>query len=191
MPEVVDEATLLRLLDASANPVIARHLSAPWFLNMLVTLQESSGSDRAIKEGARKLAVRIQQCHVLEDTLSNTQGDFRAAAALMNDIGASEQSFGIWLQCIITHQEVLAKIAENPVLPNAQSRLSALLEPDESTISHDQFVAFLRAFIGVASVLVVYAWSDSLPNDRCRERTLAVIRLWQSVDGYREVCLSL
>lgn len=191
MPEVLDEATLLRLLDASTNPVIARHLSTQWFLNILDTLQESSGSDRAIKEGARKLAARIQHYHVLHDTLSNTQGDFRAAAALMKDIGTSEQSFGIWLQCMITHQDVLAKIAENPVLPNAQSRLSMLLEPDDSTVSHDQFVAFLKAFIGVASVLVVYAWSDSLPNDRCRERTLSVIRLWQSVDGYREVCIYL
>lgn len=151
---------------------------------MLDSLQQTSGLDRAIKESARKLAIRIQQVHVIEDALSNTQGDFRVAVALMKDIGTLEQSFGIWLQCMTTHPEVLAKLAENPVLPNAQSRLAALLEPEESNISHDQFVAFIRAFIGVASVLVVYAWSDSLPNDRCRERTLAVIRLWQNVDGY-------
>lgn len=119
------------------------------FLNMVDNLQQTSGLDRAIKESARKLAVRIQQGHVVEDALSNTQGDFRAAVALMKDIGTSEQSFGIWLQCMTTHPELLAKLAENPVLPNTQPRLAALLEPEESNISHDQFVAFLRAFIGV------------------------------------------
>ncbi|KAF7981711.1 hypothetical protein HWV62_32295 [Athelia sp. TMB] len=184
---VMDEATLLRLLDASTNPVIGRHLSAPWFIGMLDDLQANSALDRDTKQSAKKLATRIQQWHILEDTLSNTQGDFKAAAALLKDISTSESSLGIWLQCMITHPEILAKLAENPVLPNVQSRVVALFEPDDSDISHDQFVAFLRAFIGVACVLVVYAWSDSLPNDRCRERTLAVIRLWQGVDGYQEI----
>ena len=48
---------------------------------------------------------------------------------------------------------------------------------------------FLRAFIGVSCVLAVYAWADSLPDEFCRERSLAILRLWQGVDGYREVRL--
>lgn len=183
----MDDLTLLRLLEASTNPIIARHLDTPWFLSLLAAVEAAPASDRATKKAASKLTARIQQWHVLEDALSNTQADFRAAACLMKDIGTSEQSFGIWLECMMMHQDILTKLAENPILPNAHSRPVALLEPGLSDISHGQFVAFVRAFIGVASVLAVYAWADSLPNDRCRERTLGVIRLWQGVDGYREV----
>jgi hypothetical protein len=181
------DLTLLRLLDASTNASIARHLCVPWFLGILSTIESAPAADRATKTAARKLATRLQQWQILEDALSNTQADFHAAASLMKDIGTSEQSFGIWLECMITHPDLLAKLAENPVLPIAHSRPPVLLRSGLSAVSHDEFVAFVRAYIGVACVLAVYAWADSLPNDRCRERTLSVLRLWQGVDGYREV----
>jgi hypothetical protein len=154
---------------------------------MLDTIKTAPAADCETKAAARKLAARIQQWQILEDALSNTQADFHAAADFMKDIGTSEQSFGIWLECMTTHQDLVTKLAENPVLPIAHSRPPALLGNGSSAVSHDEFIAFVRAYIGVASVLAVYAWADSLPNDRCRERTLGVLRLWQGVDGYREV----
>jgi hypothetical protein len=182
------ELTLLRLLDASTNPSVSRGLNVPWFLGILSTIEITPATDRESKLAARKLAMRLQQWQILEDALSNTQADFHAAAGLMKDIGTSEQSFGIWLECMTTHPDLLTKLAENPVLPIAHSRPPVLLGSRLSAVSHDEFVSFVRAYIGVASVLAVYAWADSLPNDRCRERTLGVLRLWQGVDGYREVC---
>lgn len=159
--------------------------------------------DKQTKKVARKLEIRLKQWENLEDALSNTQADFHAAAALMRNIAGidgSELAFGIWLEVITTHVDLVTKLCENPVLPKSRDRdrLGAttrmLLAADgkgstEGEVSHDEFIAFVRAYIGVASVLAVYAWSDSLPNDRCRERTLAVLRLWQGVDGYREVCI--
>lgn len=153
------------------------------------TIEAAPAADRRTKTAACKLAARLRQWQILEDALSNTQADFHAAAGLMKDISTSEQSFGIWLECMITHPDLLTKLAENPVLPIANSRPPVLLGSHSSAVSHDEFVAFVRAYIGVASVLAVYAWADSLPNDRCRERTLGVLRLWQGVDGYREVRL--
>lgn len=185
----MDNSTLHRLLDASTNACIARHLSVPWFLNIMSTIEAAPAADRRTKTAACKLAARLRQWQILEDALSNTQADFHAAAGLMKDISTSEQSFGIWLECMITHPDLLTKLAENPVLPIANSRPPVLLGSHSSAVSHDEFVAFVRAYIGVASVLAVYAWADSLPNDRCRERTLGVLRLWQGVDGYREVRL--
>jgi hypothetical protein len=185
----MDNPTLHRLLDASTNACIARYLSVPWFLNVISKTETAPAVDRRTRAAARKLAARLQQWQILEDALSNTQADFHAAAGLMKDISTSEQSFGIWLECMITHPDLLTKLAENPVLPIANSRPPVLLGSDSSVVSHDKFVAFVRAYIGVASVLAVYAWADSLPNDRCRERTLGVLRLWQGVDGYREVRL--
>ena len=46
---------------------------------------------------------------------------------------------------------------------------------------------FRSAFIGVSSVLAVYAWADSLPDYLCRERLLNILLLWHGVNGYREV----
>jgi len=182
----MDDSTLLRLLDASTNACIARHLSVPWFLSILSSIETAPAADRRTKT-ARRLIARLQQWQVFEDALSNTQADFHVAAGLMKDISTSEQSFGIWLECMITHPDLLTKVAENPVLPIAHPHPPVLLGSDLSAVSHDEFVGFVRAYIGVASVLAVYAWSDSLPNVRCRERTLGVLRLWQGVDGYREV----
>lgn len=129
---------------------------------------------------------RIRGWSVLGDAIASTQGDCVAASALLRDIGTEEQSFGIWLESMITHDEVVASLAENPVLPVSLLRLLSYRNP--STLpSQDEFVAFVRAYVGVACVLAVYSWSDSLPDERCRARTLGILRLWQGVDGYREV----
>jgi hypothetical protein len=183
----MDDQTLIFLLDASTNVLIARHLSASWFLSILNKIEAAPAADRGAKSTARRIATRLQQWQILEDALSNTQADFHAAAGLMKDISTSEQAFGIWLECMTTHPDIMTKLAENPVLPIARSLPPVLLQSSFPTVSHDGFVAFVRAYIGVASVLAVYAWADSVPNECCRERTLGILRLWQSVDGYREV----
>lgn len=96
------------------------------------------------------------------------------------------------------HIDLVTKLAENPIVPNSSGVYPKLFVRNGiigsmsvgAAISHDEFIAFVRAFIGVAGVLAVWAWSDSLGNDVCRERTLGVLRLWQSMDGYREVSCS-
>jgi hypothetical protein len=184
----MDYSTITRLLDAAANIDIARHLRADWFFAALRTVQELSAADKELQLAVRRLFTRIQGWQILEDALSDTRADFNAAADMMKDFGKEEKSLGIWLGTMTMHNEILIKLAENPVLPNPQCPPS--LFGAHIAISHDDFIAFVRAYIGVCSVLAVYAWSDSLPNARCRELALGIIRLWQSVDGYREVRLS-
>jgi len=184
----MDKFIIDRLLDASANVDIARHLRAEWFFDLLHKLRGLSTANREMQLAVRRLTARIQGWEVLEDALSNTRADFNAAASVMKDIGSGENSFGIWLESMVTHQDILSKLAENPVLPNPQCPPSLL--GLSSAVSHDDFIAFVRAYIGVSTVLAVYAWSDSLPNVRCRERALGIIRLWQGVEGYREVIVS-
>lgn len=123
---------------------------------------------------------------MLEDAFSNTQNDFGAAADMLRDVGTEEQSFGIWLESMVAHSDVVSSLAENPVLSVPLPRLLSH-RPPSSSPSQDDFVAFVRAYTGVACVLAVYAWSDSLPDERCRARTLGILRLWQGTDGYREV----
>jgi len=185
----MDESTLSRLLDAAANFDIARHLNMEWFLDILHSIQEDRTFSSEAQTLARRLCDRIRSWQVLEDALSNTQADFHTAFDMIKDICREENSFGIWMESMTTHPDILMNLAENPVLPNSQCPHPLL--HFSSTVSHDDFITFLRAHIGVSCVLAVYAWSDSLPNARCRERTLGILRLWQGVDGYREVRLSV
>ncbi|KAI0775889.1 hypothetical protein BD413DRAFT_470056 [Trametes elegans] len=181
-----DDTTLLRLLYATSNADIARRLDVPWFRDLLSALSDDLSTDREIRTTSKRLLARLQGWYVLEDTFSNTQGDFITAANTLKDISTEEQSFGIWIASMITHDDVVTSLAENPVLPVTLPRLLSH-KPIHGVPSQDEFVAFVRAFVGVACVLAVYAWSDSLPNERCRARTFGIIRLWQGVDGYREI----
>ncbi|KAI0371605.1 hypothetical protein BV20DRAFT_1035231 [Pilatotrama ljubarskyi] len=181
-----DETTLLRLLYASANVDIAKRLDAPWFIELLSSIASELNTDREMRSIAKRLLARLRGWYVLEDAFSNTQGDFIIASQTLEDIGTEEQSFGIWLESITTHGDVVSSLAENPVLhvplPHLLSHRLTNTSP-----SQDEFVAFVRAYVGVACVLAVYAWSDSLPDERCRARTFGVLRLWQGTDGYREI----
>jgi hypothetical protein len=100
---------------------------------------------------------------------------------------------------MITHEDILAKLSQTPPSPpdgiwdsppiffNQRDPDSDSDEDDKLAVTHKEFINFVRACIGVASILGVLAWADSVGNDDCRERTLAVVQLWQGIEGYREV----
>jgi hypothetical protein len=189
----VDEDSLLELLDASANPDIARYLNTPSFLDVLRDIQESTSHDKGSQLAARRLLSRISGWGAFEDALSNTQADFTESISILKDIGTEEQSLGIWLLSMTEHDDLLTKISENPVFsslssyPKLFSMIKSTSNGSNAVVTHDDFIAFVRAFIGVSSVLAVWAWADSLPHEMARERTLGVLHLWQGVEGYREV----
>ncbi|EPQ59195.1 hypothetical protein GLOTRDRAFT_33360, partial [Gloeophyllum trabeum ATCC 11539] len=188
-PSHMDSSVLQRLLTACTNPIIAGHLQADWFLSLLSVTISNPAVESSTKANANKLKVRILGWPILEDALSNTQADFSLATQLLREIGCEEQSFGVWLACEVMHEDLRTKLAENSVMPFPLLHPPALFRSELAAagVSHDEFIAFLRAYLGVACVLAVFAWSDSLGSKVCRERTLAVIRLWQEVDGYREI----
>lgn len=166
--------------------MIASHFNEPPFLEMLHDIQTFPTFDKPMKLIAKRLEARISGWQLFEDALSNTQGNLIDSAAMLKDVGTDEHSAGIWLQSMITHESLAIKLAENPVLPTP-SYPPLLMQGGPISVSHDTFISFVRAYIGVASVLAVYAWADSLGNDACREHTLAILHVWQGVEGYREV----
>ena len=183
----MDDSTLVRLRDAATNADVARYLNNEYFLQTVHAITKDPNAEPETRSAATKLLVRIQGWAVLEDTLSNTQGDFVTAATLLKEIGTEETSFGVWLESMITHEDIAATLREIPLMPIPLPHPPYLFGNLKSSISHDDFIAFLRAVIGVAAVLAVYAFADAWPHTLCRERALAIIRLWQGVDGYREV----
>lgn len=183
----LDEDTLERLLDSAANADIAKAFNAPWFLELLAFVTRSSSNGQDIRQLARQLLSRLESMPVIEDVLLNTAGSFSTAVLTIKDITSQERSFGTWLASMITHPDLLDKLDENPPLSVPSPYPLPLFKDSKTMVSHEEFITFLRAVIGVSSVLAVYAWADSLPHQNCRERALGIIRLWQDVDGYREV----
>ncbi|KAJ7771143.1 hypothetical protein DFH07DRAFT_1001581 [Mycena maculata] len=184
----MDESTLLRLLDAVANADIARHLSSAWFLTELDKLEASPTTEKHTRAVAHRLGARIRHWAAFEDALSNPGGDIHQSARMLKDVGLEEQSIGVWLETMLNHPNLVAKLAENPVVADRTAPPAQLLRNVLPTdISHAELIAFTRGYIGVASVLAVWAWTDSLGNDDCRAQTLAIVRLWQNVEGYREI----
>lgn len=181
----LDEDTVLALLDAATNPDIARLLDTDWFRGILESAQELPAAEPEIRKAIRRLTARLRDWKMFEEALSNPDGDFASAIQFMKEIGSEEKSFGIWLSCMTTYEEFLSTIQNGP--PLEHNFASVLWDAVLTDVSHADFLGFVKAYIGVACVLAVYAWSDSLPNVYCRERTLGVLRLWQDVPGYREV----
>ncbi|EKM59767.1 uncharacterized protein PHACADRAFT_170376 [Phanerochaete carnosa HHB-10118-sp] len=183
-PPTLDESTLELLRDAVSNPDVARNFNDPNFKEFLTSMSQNVAYDRRIRTLVQQLLDRIEGMAVLEDAISNTQGDFVGAAAALKDIACQEMSTGTLLESLVAHPDLVDKLAENPALAGFPP---TLFVKGSMLISHDEFIAFLRAFVGVGCVLAVYAWADSLPDERCRERCLSILRLWQGVDGYREI----
>ncbi|KAG9317796.1 hypothetical protein JVU11DRAFT_2019 [Chiua virens] len=180
-----DDDTIYTLLDASTNPDISEMLNVDWFKEMLQSVESAPTTRREVKKGARRLQARLRDWQVFEDALSNPAGNFAESCRFLKEVGTEEKSFGIWLNCMTMHGDLWARLREGP--PRSDSPFASLLDPPLTAISHGDFLAFVKVYVGVASVLAVYAWSDSLPNDHCRERVLGALRLWQDVPGYREI----
>ncbi|EIN10856.1 hypothetical protein PUNSTDRAFT_142767 [Punctularia strigosozonata HHB-11173 SS5] len=182
-----NQYTLGRLLEAAANPCIATRLNSPWFLEVLSTIESSSTPGSPRIAAIQNIRARLQGWHILEDALSNTQGDFAQALRMLWDIGCDEQSLGIWLLSMATNEDIQYRLWENPVLPLQHAFPPSLLISQTSRISHDEFIRYVRAYIGVACVIVVFAWADTWSDQHCLERTLAIIQMWQGTAGYKEI----
>lgn len=186
---VLDDTNINHLLDAAANVDIARRFSDASFLELLIEARDGPRTDKDTQYAINRLISRVHGWQLFEDAISNPRGNFHDSARLLKDIGTGEQSLGIWLESMTIHDDIPAKLAGIAVQPS-QICPPLLLGERPGPVTHDEFIAFVRAFVGVASVLAVWAWSDSLGHDMCREQSLAILHLWQNVSGYREVGFS-
>ena len=186
---------MLCLLDAAANFEIAQHFSGnEAFLSIFTGIQNNSRTEKPLLDAVKKLIARLRGWQVFEEALTNANGEFMESASFLKDICAEEYSLGCWLECMGSHESLVAKLGEASILPTPPV-LPPLLFQSQTPTSHQQFLAFVRAVIGITSVLAVWAWADCIDNElhqdrTCRERASSVLALWQGVDGYREVKFS-
>ena len=163
----MEEDTLEHLLVASANPDIAKKLSAANLPKELEALGCSPGLDFHVKHLAQRVIDRLRGWDALLAAIWEPNASFAPARAVLRDLGGDEPSFGVALHAFITHPDLVARISETEELVE------------------------LRAWVGVACVLAAYAWADSVPNELCRSRAFGIMRVWQGAPHYREVRLAI
>ncbi|KAH6914765.1 hypothetical protein BKA70DRAFT_1093863 [Coprinopsis sp. MPI-PUGE-AT-0042] len=180
-----DENTLLCLLDACANRDVAKHLlGKQFFLEALGQLQRDVQTDEYIKSAAKKVEKTIHSWRTLEDALTNDDANFQEAIEFVLEVTSEENSTGVWLSCMLASDDIAEKISNvKPDVPQLPLGLAPATPPKTSA----EFATLIRAFVGILCVLSAWAWADSLGVDECRERILAVLSLWQDIDGYREI----
>ncbi|KAG6850196.1 hypothetical protein H0H93_016625 [Arthromyces matolae] len=168
--QTLDEETLHCLIEASSNADIARRMNTESFLQTLSQVAGSCNVDALTQQAAQRLTARIANWQCFEDALTNVHGNFNQAWKMLLEIGTEESSMAIWLATMITHEDFVSKVADFPVRTPLPSHCYLDSRNTVNITSHDTFITLVRAFIGVASLLAVWAWTDSVGNDACREQ---------------------
>jgi hypothetical protein len=155
-------------------------------LELFESLAKDDKASAYTQTTAKRIVERVKGWKSFQGCLANGEQDYSSAVKFLKDVLTEENSTGIWLSCMVLNSdlfEALVKI-ESPTatLPPPLFRNEAL------AVSQAEFLAFVRGLVGALGVLTAWAWADSLPYDACRERALAILNVWQSVDGYDNVC---
>ena len=180
------EETINWILDASTNRDIATHIVEDQaLLDLFESLAKDDKASAYTQTTARRIVERVNGWRLFQKCLSNEEQDYAGSVKFLKDVLIEENSTGIWLSCMVLNSdlfEALVKIdSPTAALPPPLFRNEAL------AVSHAEFLVFVRGLVGVLGVLTAWAWADSLPYDACRERALAILNVWQSVDGYNNV----
>ncbi|KAH9482363.1 hypothetical protein JR316_0004463 [Psilocybe cubensis] len=190
--ESLDDTTIHCLLDAASNIEIAAYfLDDNAFRTCLENIQTNPRTKKSTQKALKRLLSRLHGWKTFQDSLTNPRGDFASSIAFLKDITTTEHSIGCWLECMMTNNKLVNKLGD---VPRNRSLPLPLFQRQHVLPSYDEFLTFVRALVGVSTVLPVLAWADSVGSSPCRERALAVLVLWQGIDGYREIvnhCLLL
>ncbi|KIY73864.1 hypothetical protein CYLTODRAFT_152907 [Cylindrobasidium torrendii FP15055 ss-10] len=181
--ETLDDDILTHLLDAASNADFAKHCRASSIPAVMKRYVEYPTTPPAGRRLARRLLDRLEGWPIFELSLSQPSSDpstFARPLAFLNDFAREEKCLGIWLESMMLEPGLVDMLAQKPP---ADSAILPVANPQ----TRSEFETYLRAFLGVAAVFVVWAWSDSLPEPVCRDRCLGIIKLWQMTDGYRDI----
>lgn len=184
----MDKFILSNLLNASNNADIARKIgNSEICLDLLTDVQNNNTSfDKETQLTAQRIRERVQGWETLRDALSGDEESAVQCGQFMKDICLDDLSLGVWLSSLLNDRVLLSQIL-NVEHSSSTRPPPALWTSPSSAVSHSDLARFIRALVGVSTVLAVLSWVDSLGNDDARQHILSIVHLWQGVDGYRQV----
>lgn len=186
------EETIHWILDACTNRDIAAHiLDDPALIELFESLVLNEKVAMDTRATAKRIVERVNGWKSFQRCLSNDQqqrdyGSYAGTVQFLTDILSEENSAGIWLSCMILNTDLFDTLLGADAATT--STPFRVFGSDFWQLDHKSFLTFMRALVGVMGVLTAWAWADSLPYDACRERALAIVHVWQTADGYDNVC---
>lgn len=172
-------------MNATYNTDIAAYLNADQFLDILHEIQIRSDPMDSLGRSAERLASRIRAWNVFMHALEDDEGDFFESIRFIKETGLKERSLGIWLYTMIQQEACSSKLTQSTL--EADIAVPRLLSSPTSVVARADFLSFVRGYLGAACVMAVLGWADSLGNESCRGRALAILHVWQNTPGYAEV----
>jgi hypothetical protein len=141
------------------------------------------------KAAINALQARIIGWDRFKRTLLGHPSDISTLALWINELTSDDMTCGSFIHAII-YDDSLSSLIHG--YPPPEPPIDPIALWDATTVtSCSEFVAFLRALLGVFCLLVTLSYADDALMTPCIEKGLAVIRFWQEADGYREVCSML
>lgn len=168
-----------------ANPAIAQQLRDQGALPLLDRILHDHPRGRKLREAAQALADRIRGWTELMDAIVDPSVPWGPSLKWIREITADETSFALFL-IALRLQEPFSHILTSRGRP--ETRVLAFWPHQENQeASLEERRAFLRAIMGLGMVLPVFCWSNSEGMHDVLKKALALFRVWQLADGYREV----
>jgi hypothetical protein len=174
--------TLARLTEAASNQHVAAFLNSEAAHRNLGTVLNDLALDPDHAALVKSLKARLQGWDILSDALHNTRGGFATALAFIDDLVEDQSSLGVWMHYLAEDPEFLSRLSENPSISGPPPP-----SIEEACTSHDTFVSYLRALIGVGLTTCVLLYTDGRRHPEVGEKILDIIQLWRLCPGYREV----
>jgi hypothetical protein len=168
-----------------ANPAIAQQLRDQGALPLLDRLIHEHPRGRKLREVAQALADRITGWQELVEAMDDPAVPWGPSLKWIREITTDETSFALFL-IALRLQEPFSRILKSGVRPETQL-LAFWPHKEGREASLEERRAFLKALVGIGMILPVFCWTNSEGMHDVLKKTLALFRVWQLVDGYREV----
>jgi len=170
-----------RLYDAAAHPLVAEALNSQAVLTCIQNFKDGHGTNHAVRAAVTGLQDRIKGWDKFNKLISGQSTDATGLPQWLRDITSDDMTCGVFVYWIV-QEDVLSQIQESSARsPSGHIWLS------NSLPSCADFFGLLRAVVGVSLTLVVFCWAEDVSKGSCSEQIVSLIRLWQEVEGYREV----
>jgi len=170
-----------KMIVCAANPSFSNHLLEPRIMEGLKNLQSSV--DARQKSLLSSLIARAEGWKTFEQSLEKEDIPFLPTISWIHGILGDEESFAMFIQGIVAYNPISEVLKAVPT-PGTVKPLFSLCP---SYVSIADRRSFVRAIIGVSSVLPIFCWANSEGKHHCLQRVIHAFLIWQMDPGYSEV----
>lgn len=170
-----------RLLLCTANPAFAEHMREQATMDGLKALRDKEGESG--KTLLDELITRVTGWTMLVQSLSKEDIDFSGVVHWIYEFLGDEDSFAMFIQGLAQYPAVSKTL--QPV--SETGRVLPLFTKCPVHVSLDDRKAFMRALVGIGSVLPVFCWANSEGRQWTLQKVIHAFLLWQTDAGYGDV----